>query len=42
MNTYAYTRFELLRTFRSKRFFVMSLGFPLVIYFADRRCPTGA
>ena len=32
MNTYAYTRFELLRTFRSKRFFVMSLGFPLVIY----------
>jgi ABC-2 type transport system permease protein len=32
MNTYAYTRFELLRTFRSKRFFVMSLGFPLMIY----------
>jgi ABC-2 type transport system permease protein len=32
MATLAYTRFELLRTFRSKRFFVMSLGFPLAIY----------
>jgi ABC-2 type transport system permease protein len=32
MTTLAYTRFELLRTFRSKRFFVMSLGFPLAIY----------
>jgi ABC-2 type transport system permease protein len=33
MTTLAYTRFELLRTLRSKRFFVMSLGFPLAIYF---------
>ena len=33
MNTAAYTRFELLRTFRSKRFFLFSLGFPLVLYF---------
>ncbi len=32
MTTLAYTRYELLRTFRSKRFFVMSLGFPLAIY----------
>ena len=32
MTALAYTRFELLRTFRSKRFFVLSLGFPLVIY----------
>jgi ABC-2 type transport system permease protein len=28
-----YTRYELLRTFRSRRFFVFSLGFPLVLYF---------
>ena len=28
-----YTRFELLRTFRNRRFFVFSLGFPLVLYF---------
>jgi ABC-2 type transport system permease protein len=27
-----YLRFELLRTFRSRRFFVFSLGFPLVLY----------
>ncbi|HUK78151.1 MAG TPA: ABC transporter permease [Thermoleophilia bacterium] len=33
MSTAAYTRFELLRTFRSKRFFLFSLGFPLVLYF---------
>jgi len=33
MNALAYTRFELLRTLRSKRFFVMSLAFPLAIYF---------
>jgi ABC-2 type transport system permease protein len=29
-----YTRFELLRTFRNRRFFVFSFGFPLVLYFA--------
>ena len=33
----AYTRYELLRTFRNRRFFFFSLGFPLVLYFADRR-----
>ncbi len=32
MNT-AYLRFELLRTFRNRRFFIFSLGFPLVLYF---------
>jgi ABC-2 type transport system permease protein len=31
--TLAYTKFELLRTFRNRRFFVFSLGFPLVMYF---------
>jgi ABC-2 type transport system permease protein len=29
----SYTRYELLRTFRNRRFFVLSLGFPLVLYF---------
>jgi ABC-2 type transport system permease protein len=33
MNSFAYTRFELLRTFRNVRFFVFSLGFPLVLYY---------
>jgi ABC-2 type transport system permease protein len=33
MNALAYTRYELLRTFRNRRFFVLSLGFPLVLYF---------
>jgi ABC-2 type transport system permease protein len=28
-----YTRFELLRTFRNRRFFIFSFGFPLVLYF---------
>jgi ABC-2 type transport system permease protein len=28
-----YTRFELLRTLRNRRFFVLSLGFPVVLYF---------
>ncbi|HEX4423218.1 MAG TPA: ABC transporter permease [Kofleriaceae bacterium] len=32
MTALAYTRFELLRTVRSKRFFILSLGFPLGIY----------
>jgi ABC-2 type transport system permease protein len=28
-----YTKYELLRTFRNRRFFMFSLGFPLVLYF---------
>ncbi len=28
-----YVRYELLRTFRNRRFFILSLGFPLVLYF---------
>ena len=32
MSGVAYTRFELLRTFRNRRFFIFSLGFPLVLY----------
>jgi ABC-2 type transport system permease protein len=28
-----YARYELLRTFRNRRFFMFSLGFPLVLYF---------
>lgn len=33
MNAFAYTRYELLRTLRNRRFFFLSLGFPLVLYF---------
>jgi ABC-2 type transport system permease protein len=33
MSTLTYTRYELLRTFRNRRFFLLSLGFPLVLYF---------
>ncbi|MCW2983937.1 MAG: transporter permease [Conexibacter sp.] len=33
MNAMAYTRYELLRAFRNKRFFLFSLGFPLALYF---------
>ncbi|MGH2864511.1 MAG: hypothetical protein ACRDJX_04595, partial [Solirubrobacteraceae bacterium] len=33
MTAATYTRFEVLRTFRSRRFFIFSLGFPLVLYF---------
>ena len=33
MSALAYTRYELLRTMRNRRFFVLSLGFPLVLYF---------
>ncbi len=33
MSTLAYTRYELLRTLRNRRFFILSLGFPLVLYF---------
>jgi ABC-2 type transport system permease protein len=29
----AYLRYELLRTFRNRRFVILSLGFPLVLYF---------
>ena len=32
MNGAAYTRFELLRTFRNRRFLLFSLGFPLVFF----------
>jgi ABC-2 type transport system permease protein len=32
MNQVAYMRFELLRTFRNRRFFIFSLGIPLVFY----------
>jgi ABC-2 type transport system permease protein len=28
-----YTRFEMLRTFRSTRFFIFSLGFPIILFF---------
>ena len=33
MSSSTYTRYELLRTFRNTRFFLFSLGFPLVLYF---------
>jgi ABC-2 type transport system permease protein len=33
VNALAYTRYELLRTVRNRRFFVLSLGFPLTLYF---------
>lgn len=33
MKPLLYTRYELLRTLRNKRFFFLSLGFPLVLYF---------
>ncbi len=29
-----YTRYELARTFRNRRFFLFSLGFPLILYYA--------
>jgi ABC-2 type transport system permease protein len=32
MTIATYTRYELLRTFRNRRFFLFSLGFPLVLY----------
>jgi ABC-2 type transport system permease protein len=32
VNQLAYVRFELLRTFRNRRFFIFSLGIPLVFY----------
>ncbi|HEY7208083.1 MAG TPA: ABC transporter permease [Gaiellaceae bacterium] len=33
MSSTAYVRYELLRTFRNRRFLILSLGFPLVLYF---------
>ena len=33
MSSASYIRFELLRTFRNRRFFLFSFGFPLVLYF---------
>ena len=33
MSGLVYTRFELLRAFRNRRFFMFSLGFPLILYF---------
>ena len=33
MSGLAYTRFELLRAFRNRRFFMFSFGFPLILYY---------
>jgi ABC-2 type transport system permease protein len=33
MNRAAYIRFELLRTVRNRRFFILALGFPIILYF---------
>jgi ABC-2 type transport system permease protein len=33
MNSLSYTRYELLRTFRNRRFFLFAWGFPLVLYY---------
>jgi ABC-2 type transport system permease protein len=33
MTSVPYTRYELLRAFRNRRFFIFSLGFPLVLFF---------
>jgi ABC-2 type transport system permease protein len=33
MSSGVYVKYELLRTFRNRRFFIISLGFPLVLYF---------
>ena len=33
MSSFVYTRYELLRTLRNRRFFILSLGFPLLLYF---------
>jgi ABC-2 type transport system permease protein len=33
VSSLVYTRFELLRTLRNRRFFLLSLGFPLILYF---------
>jgi ABC-2 type transport system permease protein len=33
MNPFLYTRYELLRTLRNRRFFILALGFPLVLFY---------
>jgi ABC-2 type transport system permease protein len=33
VNPLVYTRYELLRTLRNRRFFLLSLGFPLILFF---------
>ena len=33
MNAATYTRYEVVRAFRNRRFFIFSIGFPLVLYF---------
>jgi ABC-2 type transport system permease protein len=33
VNRWTYLRYELVRTFRNRRFFFLSLGFPLVLYY---------
>jgi hypothetical protein len=33
MTALAYTRFELVRTFRNFRLLIFSLGFPLILFF---------
>jgi ABC-2 type transport system permease protein len=33
MTALAYTRFELVRTFRNLRLLIFSLGFPLILFF---------
>jgi ABC-2 type transport system permease protein len=33
VNPLVYTRYELLRTLRNRRFFILSLGFPLILFF---------
>jgi ABC-2 type transport system permease protein len=34
VSTRTYTRFELVRTFRERRLFIFSFGFPVILYFA--------
>jgi ABC-2 type transport system permease protein len=41
MSDLAYTRYELLRAFRNKRFFFFSLGFPLILFFLTAGPNTG-
>jgi ABC-2 type transport system permease protein len=33
MSTVAYTRYELIRTFRDRRLFIFTFGFPVILYF---------
>ena len=33
MSSATYLKYELLRSFRNKRFFIFSLGFPVIMYF---------